>query len=409
MVLPILFLYNRLISKDVKAMRDEVVSYGPYIAILLSYFMLRANALGSFLTSVPMLDVWRSIYFAPFLILYNLKLIILPHGLHSYIIRYPEDLISWQAFAGFTLLSLVAVVLWKKRGNRMLVFSLLSFLAALLPVLNLVHTSAVTRVSMRWLYFPMIFLSMPLAYSLPRVLRGNRLGLLSCLGAVVIYFGTYSYILNRHLWHDEDTFFRQEVLHFNNDFYIGGLAESLYNRGDLQGAERYFLAAIERFPDRVDHYLNYSALLIETGRLDDAAENLHTAKSFPMSACEQGKWFNNTGMIMFKRGDHRTALHYFARAVSWCPGVQDFWANLGGSYGSIGAYRTSVSVLKKGLSLFPDSVVLRRNLGVSYYRMGEYAGAVSVLEEIPREIREKDPHLNDLIQKALQGMRKVSS
>lgn len=408
MVLPILFLYNRLISKNGKAIREEIVSYSPYIVMLLFYFMMRANAVESLVTPVPSADVWRSLYFAPFLILYNMKLIILPHGLHSYIIHYPENLISWQAFAGFTLLVLLAVVLWKERDNKILVFSLLSFLAALLPILNIVHTSAVTRVSMRWLYFPMTFLLISLAFWFQRLLKVNRLLVLSGFGAVVIYFGTYSYLLNRHLWHDEDTFFRQEVLHYKNDFYLGGLAESLYKSGDLRGAERYFLKAMERFPDMVDNYLNYAALLIEEGRLDDAAAYLDTAKSFPMSACEQGKWLNNAGMVLFKRGDYHKALHHFTRAVSWCPGVEKFWANLGGSYGSTGDYRTSVSVLTKGLSLFPDSVVLRKNLGVSYYRMGEYIGAVSVLEEIPYEIREKDPHINDLMQKA-RVMRKGGS
>lgn len=408
MLLPILFLYNRLICKDSKAMRGEIVTYGPYIAILLFYFMLRANAIGSLVTPVSAPGFWRSIYFAPFLILYDLKLIILPYGLHSYIIHYPENVISWQAFAGFTLVILLAVVLWKERDNKMLLFSLLSFLAALLPVLNIVHTSAVTKVSMRWLYFPMTFLFISPVFSFSQLRKVNRLCLLSGFGAVVLYFGTYSYLLNKHLWHDEGTFFGQEVFHFNNDFYLGGLAESLYEAGDLRGAERYFLAAMKRFPERVDNYLNYSALLIETGRLDDATWYLEKAKSFAMSACERGKWCNNAGMVNFTRGEWRKALHHFTRAVSLCPGVEDFWSNLGGSYGTIGDYGNSVSVLTRGLSLFPDSVVLRKNLGLSYYHMGDYAGAVSVLEEIPLESRKGDPHISSLIQKA-KGMGKGGS
>ena len=294
------------------------------------------------------------------------------------------------------------------RSDRPSGFSLLSFLTALLPVLNIVHTSAVTRVSMRWLYFPMTFLCISLAFYFSQLLKVNRLCLLSALGAVVIYLGTYSCLLNQHLWHDEDTFFRQEVFHFKNYFYIGGLAESLYAGGDLRGAERYFLMAMKRFPDMVDNYLNYAALLIETGRLDDATLCLDKAKSFTMSVCERGKWFNNMGMVNFTRGERHRALHHFIRAVSLCPNVDNFWANLGGSYGSIGDYGNSVSVLTKGLSLFSNSEVLRKNLGVSYYHMGEYGKTVAILEGIPLASRRRDPDIDKLINKA-KGMLRQGS
>jgi Flp pilus assembly protein TadD len=96
------------------------------------------------------------------------------------------------------------------------------------------------------------------------------------------------------------------------------------------------------------------------------------------------------------------------RAVSLCPKVANFWANLGGSYGSLGNYRNSVSVLLEGLSFFPDSEALRKNLGVSYYHMGEYSKAVAILEEIPLESRRREPDISILIDKAKDMLRQGS-
>jgi hypothetical protein len=405
MLLPILFLYNRLVVRDRRAMREEILSYVPYLAMLLFYFVLRTKTIGSVVTPLSGPDVWKRIYFTPYLILYNLKLILFPFGLHNLIVHYPDSFSNWRAFAGFAFLMILGILLWKERKNKIVLFSGLSFLVALFPVLNIIHTSAVSVVSMRWLYFPMVFLGFSCVYYLQKMQGLNRLSLVIGLGAIVIYFGTYSYLLNENLWHDEDAFFRQEVLHFKNYYYAGGLAESLYNRNDLGEAERYFLMAIDRYPNKAENYINYSALLIETGRADGALLYLDKVKSAYMSHCERGKWFNNRGMIYFIEKEYRRALTHFSRAVSICPNVAQFWANLGGAYGSIGDYRNSVSILNEALASFPNSNLLRKNLSVSYCRMGDYAMAISVLEKIPPHARKEDPEIPVLLKEAREMVK----
>jgi tetratricopeptide (TPR) repeat protein len=400
MLLPILFFYNRLVVRERMAMREEILGYVPYLAMLLFYFVLRAETIGSVVTPLSGSNVWKRIYFTPYLILYNLKLILFPYGLHNFIVHYPDSFLDWRALSGFAVLMILGALLWKERKNKIVLFSVFSFLVALFPVLNIIHTSAVSVVSMRWLYFPMVFLCFSCVFYLQRMQSLNRLYLVSGLGAIVIYFGTYSYLLNENLWHDEDVFFSQEVQHFKNYFYAGGLAESLYNRSDLGEAERYFLMAIDRYPNKAENYINYSALLIETGRVDGALSYLDKVKSASMSHCERGKWFNNRGMIYFIDKEYHSALTYFSRAVSICPNVAQFWANLGGGYGSIGDYRKSVSVLNEGLARFPNSNLLRKNLSVSYCRLGEYAMAISVLERIPPHARKEDPEISVLLKEA---------
>ena len=105
MLLPIFFLYNRLMVSNKKIFKDEILSYLPYIFILFFYFILRANVIGSVLTPILTPYPWKNLYFVPFLIIYNLKLIFIPYNLHSFIIQYPDNYLSWEAFVGFFVLA----------------------------------------------------------------------------------------------------------------------------------------------------------------------------------------------------------------------------------------------------------------------------------------------------------------
>lgn len=403
-LLPIFFLYNRLVEKERGMVRDEILGYIPFVLIFLFYFLLRACTIGSVLTPLSTPCFWKNIYFMPFLIVYNLRLILIPYGLHSFIIHYPNDYLGWEALAGFVGLGLLALLLWKERNSKLVLFPFFAFLLALFPVLNIIHTSAVTLVSMRWLYFPMIFLSGSLAWYSQKLINLNRRLVLGISILVVVYLGTYSYILNHNLWQDEDTFFEQEVLRFDNYFYVGGLADSLFAKKNFTEAERYFQEAIKRYPTEPRNYLNYTALLIDTGREDQALIYLDRTKAFIKSKFEKGQWFNNRGMAYFQLGKTDKALADFLKAVAYWPYESQFWSNLGGAYGLLGDYRNSISSLKKGLEIAPDSLSLRINLAVTQIKIGNHEEAIMTLEKIPAHERETSEEIRALLRKARHGL-----
>ncbi len=400
MLLPIFFLYNRFMVKNREVLKEEIFSYIPFILILFIYFILRANVIGSVLEPISIVNLWKNIYFTPFLIIYNLKLIFVPFNLHSFVIHYPDDYLSWQAIAGFICLAFLVFILWKKRKNKILLFSFVSFLVALFPVLNIIHTSAVTMISMRWLYFPMIFLTFSWCWYMKKLINKSPSIVLIVLTLISVYLGTYSYILNRNLWHDEDTFFKQEVLHFDNHYYVGGLAESFFEKENFNEAEIYFRIAINKYPRNVKNYINYSALLIDTGRSVDALFYLDEAKPLIMIYNERGQWFNNMGMAFFKLRNSRDALRNFKKAVLFSSNEPQFWANLGGAYGSMGDYENSISALRKGIDIATDSIQLRKNLAVTYMKMEDYKKAITTLEKIPDPERRKNRDIEGLLHKA---------
>jgi tetratricopeptide (TPR) repeat protein len=400
MLLPIMLLHQWLFDEEKGNIRKTLYTYLPFVLVLIIYFLLRHSATGSLLSPSKTGDVWTKIYYAPYLIVYNLRCVFFPYRLHSFAIGYPASLLGWKAIGSIFALVVAGIMLWKKRDDKWILFSCLCFLISLFPVLNIIPTSASSLVGMRWLYFPMSFLTMALAWTVLKVLSKSRFAALSLVSIAVVYFGLYTYTLNRGLWQNEKKFFRVEVLGFNNPLYYSGLAELYLDEKRYEDAERYFRESLKYYPHTAGTYINYSALFIDTERPEAALSLLRQAKSLTMTHDERGEWFNNMGMAQFKLKDREEALKDFLKAVMYCPDQALFWGNLGGAYGAMGDYRNSISSLKKGLEIAPDAVELRKNLALTYMKMKNYESAIETLEKISAPERRSNEEIAALLREA---------
>jgi tetratricopeptide (TPR) repeat protein len=383
MLLPIFFLYHRFLSGQEQEILRELSSYLPFIGALVLYFFLRKNVTGAFLTPFDMNKLLSSIYFIPYLIFWNLKLIFVPSKLQFFYLDYPSSMIQWQPVLSIVLFLLLVIFFWIYRRNNILLFTGLSFLVFILPVLNIIPSasSLVTLVAMRWLYLPMAFVCIGMAVFIRKALGRWKTVTLSILIAFISYYAIYTNILNKNLWQNEEIFFSQEVLGFKNDFFAGDFAEKLFENGNYKEAEKYFRIALDKYPFQVYHYINYSALLIDAGRPDIAIDILQQARSFTMTSHKRGEWHNNMGMALLHSGKESEGLRHFKKAIIFAPDEPIFWENLGGAYGIIGEYQSSLDVLEKGMKKFPDSVSIRTSLAKTYINLKEYEKAVSLLEQ----------------------------
>jgi tetratricopeptide (TPR) repeat protein len=383
LVFPCIFLYQRLLAKNTRRIRHEIITYVPFLLIGTGYFFLRKMVIGSWVTLPGEMPLWERLYFVPYLMAWNFKLIFFPYGLHNFIVNYPSGYLNWNVLASFLMICLLGIVIWTARKDHFLIFCVLSFCVTLLPTLNIIHIPAVSLISMRWLYLPMVFVFLAAAQPIKKFLKKNYILTTSLLSLFLFYLGIHSCVLNSALWHDEDAFLRQEVIRFNNFFHAGGLAENLLDKKDYVQAERYFQMAIENYPKVGKNYINYSALLLYTARPELAISVLSDAESLLMTRKERGEWYNNTGTAYFQLKKYEEALEYHKESVEFWPFESQFWSNLGASYGSVGDFANSISALEKGLRTTPDSSQIRKNLAVAHYGLGHYAEAISVLKKIP--------------------------
>lgn len=405
MVVPMLFLYQRLLCRTRRNVREELLSYVPFIMVTVAYFFLRKAVTASYFSPSEMAGFWNRVCFAPYLVLWDLRLIFLPYGLHSFVVDYPGTYLNWHFLAGLCYTVFLCVFTWKKRKNRLMIFSVLSFHVALFPTLNIVPTSAITLVSMRWLYFSMAFLLLACDQVIRKLLKTSRFVSLSILCSILVYLGGYSYILNNSLWHNEDEFFRQEVLGFHNNYYAGGLAENFLDKKEYQEAEGFFQLAIQHYPRKAINYINYSALLTDTGRPDVALGYLKKAKTLFMTPSNRGQWCNNMGAAHFQLENYDEALKYLTEAIAHCPSNIEYRSNLGGSHTANREYAKGASVLEKALKIAPDYASLRKNLALTYIQMKRYRDAMIVLQGIPEKDWERYG-VQKLLEQAQLGLEK---
>ena len=312
MALPILFLYQRFLSLG-KDPKREFISYVPYLGVVAVYTLLRGHVVASAFGLPP--DLGTRLFFVPYLVIYNLGLIFVPHGLHSFHVSYPQPLFAAPVILSFVLFCLLAIGAWRHRKERLLIFSTLAFLIALLPVLNVAAKASVSLIAMRWLYLPSAFLAVGLVWALGRVPVRRRGLALACGVLLIFYLGSYTYTLNRNLWHDEDTFLRQEVVHFGNVLYIGDYAEHRFQQGELGPAETYFALALQGKTAKARDYINYGALLVETGRPEGALGVLQQAAAMVMVNRDRADWHNNLGVALTMTGRLREAREHLKKAL----------------------------------------------------------------------------------------------
>jgi tetratricopeptide (TPR) repeat protein len=349
MLLPIIILYDRLLADPRPSFDRQVWGYAAYGGIILAYLALRRLALEAALPLPDTGHLRQSLFFAPFLIVYNLRLVLLPFGLHNFMVSYSDDYLGPAALYGFVGVGLLALFLWRNRRNKVPLFAILAFLVALLPVLNVVPTSAWSLVSMRWLYFPITLLTFLAAWGIQPLLRSqrSRFGLL-VLGIITLYLGVYTYVLNDGLWRSETDFFENEVRAFKNYFYSGDLARAYHLRGDLEKASSYYeIAERHPSPHRGALLINHAGLLAETGKPRAALTHLEKAETFDLTTKERGILHNNKGAAHFKLKEHPKAINSFLKAVEFSPKEPTYWRNLSTAYQSAGEREEGIAALKR--------------------------------------------------------------
>ena len=406
MVLPVLFVYQRLWHEKRGSLYHEMRAFLPFIILLGGYLFLRKMVIQSVITPFGPGDIGSRLFFVPYLIMYNLGLIFLPHSLHQFAVPYPSSLMDWQAVLSILVVVLFAVFLWMGRRHKLILFSASSFVLFLFPVLNIIPTAATptTVIAMRWLYLPMAFLAIGWAWLIQKALswgRGVSL-LLQC--AVLLYFGLHTLTLNLHLWHDHETLISREVYAFQNYQYAGDLAKSLLRRQKYKEADRYFLIAIKASPKKAFNYINYAAFLLEINQPGKALHYLSKAKNLIMTHNDRAQWFNNRGMAHFQLKNYDESIKDFLKATRLCNNEPFFWANLGGAYGEIGDYTSALASLKKGLKLAPHHVRMRVNLAVTHMKMNQYEKALFILEAIPFSKRHGNKAIEALINQVRQKL-----
>ena len=110
LLFPILMVHRLLFENRDRGGLNTLAVYLPLIFILIGYFLLRKTATGNWLTpSSGTTDLVQRLYFVPYLLIWNIRLILFPLNLHSFIVTYPTDYLNGQVL--ISVIGLGAIVL----------------------------------------------------------------------------------------------------------------------------------------------------------------------------------------------------------------------------------------------------------------------------------------------------------
>ncbi|MBI5555451.1 MAG: tetratricopeptide repeat protein [Elusimicrobia bacterium] len=258
-------------------------SYLPILMISGLYLLLRTLVLGQ----VTQRSWWGGSLWHTMLTMgksffYYLKVIIIPWKLTvDYVLDIAVSIRDPLVLAGLgSAVALIVLALKISRRDKLFSFGLFWFLIALLPVSNLIPLEAL--LAERFLYLPLVGVSLAIVLPLSSLLSENRLGTKNKLwgylliAILLVGYGVRTIQRNKD-WHDDYTLWSSTVrtspesprAHF-------ALGEVYYKKGDYSSAIDEYERALELNPDVAELY-NVLGLAYEEGHAWGEAISVYKA------------------------------------------------------------------------------------------------------------------------------------
>jgi Flp pilus assembly protein TadD len=264
----------------------------------------------------------------------------------------PASLFSFGPLLGLAFLLAMVPVLWCVRRRPLALWGLSWFLLALLPTAQIIPHH-IFRAD-RFLYLPLVGLTVAAASGLGRLVERSRLGrvLLAVPVAVLVVFGVVS---SRYLpvWRDPVTLFGYCVaLTPDNAEAHNGLGVALVHVGDHTRAVEHYRRAIALVPEYVQAQSNLGSCLLRQGKLDEAIQHLQTAVALNPQHAESHA---NLGVALMRKGQLAEAQRHLEIARDLTPFLYEVYDNLGVVLVREGKYREAQAYHEQALRLNPDS------------------------------------------------------
>lgn len=165
----------------------------------------------------------------------------------------------------------------------------------------------------------------------------------------------------------------------DNDYLTKAFVEFFINK-DFTKTEELLLKAKDLSPNNANVLYTYSYLLSMKGRLSQASEVIHAAKSIePHSVA----YFNYQGIYLYLSQKYNEAVSLFEEGMKLFPKVIRFSDHLGRIYVTMGNFEKAKEVLEAGLE---DSNTRQPSmiayLSIAYWRLNEKGRSDQLLNEL---------------------------
>ena len=318
---------------------------------------------------------------------------------------YPHDLPVWQiALSALLLAGISMVVLRERRSRPYLAVGWLWYLGTLVPVIGLIQVGAQARAD-RYMYLPMVGLSIMLAWGLREVLKGKVAifgAIAACLACAALSEAQIQY------WRNSETLFRH-ALEVTGGNYLAhhNLGVALADEGRFPEAIEQYQAALQIEPNAANVETDYGNALAKSGRIPEAIAHYRAALgALPDSPIAHNDLANalaaTPGNMPEAITEYRTALRLkpdYEEARNNLAQVESNAAemqyNMGIDLAKSRQPEAAIPHFEEALRLRPDYVDAHNNLGVVLAGAGRVQEAISHFEAALRiDPNSADAHVN---------------
>jgi len=277
-----------------------------------------------------------------------------PFGLAA-IYPHPRDsLPSWQVVASAILLVfLCAIALRFARRIPYLAVGWFWYLITLLPVIGLVQVGVQARAD-RYTYVPLTGLFIIIAWGLPELLKGWRLGtaLLSSLSVLVLAALSITTWMQTQHWQNSLTLYAHTLAVTSDNYRIHfNYGNALSDDRQVGEAIRHYRRALELKPDYMIAHNNLGNALAAEGQASEAIQHYRAALQINPNFA---KAHHNLANSLSRRGEYDAAVHHYRLALEVLPNRIKILLNLADTLLLQKDYDQSIEIYRRVLEIKPN-------------------------------------------------------
>ncbi|MBF0488330.1 MAG: tetratricopeptide repeat protein [Nitrospirae bacterium] len=295
---------------------------------------------------------------------------------------YKEISSAWPVvFSVIALTAITALAVWIKKSRPYVLAGWLWFLVTLLPVLQLVQTSA-APIADRYAYIPFVGVFIIVSWGISDILKKVRNILTISASSVVIVLSLMTFKQTGY-WQDTGTLFKHAIDVTENNFLAYNLyGTHLLSTGRTDEAIEQFKLALIIMPDYPALNFNMWSALIIKGKNAEASS--YFEKSLPYWAVEGDSPVLKLGISFLKQKKYATALEFFLKVLVINPQNTLVYKYIGMALMGLRQYGDALAYIDKGIATLPDNWELFLQRGLVLKEMGRQDEAVLSFKEARR-------------------------
>jgi protein O-mannosyl-transferase len=240
---------------------------------------------------------------------------------------------------------------------------------AMAPVVGIIQIGNYAMAD-RYHYLPSIGVTVMIAWTIPALIKSDRLKKNILFPAAMIFLIVVSILTSKQCsyWRNSLTLFGR-VLQVTKNNYLAhnSIGVALFTEGNNQEAIDNFSKAILIRPDFVRSYNNRGAVYAGIGQYQKAISDYNKAISLDPYSADA---YNNRGIVYSKLASHEQAIVDYNEAIRWNPYYSEAYNNRGNAFFALGQYKRALIDYNEAIRIQPKSVLFYFNRAIYYFNQG---------------------------------------